>query len=147
MDKFIEFLSNPTVLTTIIGLLVLGFAKTIVKIYTMGMTAKKDLVTKAEQQKFEETVRQDMRGYATQVQKTVMDTSLRVIERELKGISGFKDDVAEVQLMKVQLETEMKNALKDLDQMSELSSQVRILSSKVARLEYGEKASSDRRSE
>lgn len=113
----------------------------------MGMTAKKDLVTKAEQQKFEETVRQDMRGYATQVQKTVMDTSLRVIERELKDISGFKDDVAEMQLMKVQLETEMKNALKDLDQMSELSSQVRILSSKVARLEYGEKTSSDRRSE
>ena len=54
--------------------------------------------------------RRDMRGYCGQIQKAVTDSCLAVINDKLKDIEEAKKTAVDMQIMKTQLETEMKNA-------------------------------------
>lgn len=67
MEFITNFLNSPSLAITIAGIMIIAFAKSIIRIFRMGVQYKADLVTRQEQQRFEEEVRRDMRGYASQI--------------------------------------------------------------------------------
>lgn len=141
-------LLNSAVLTTLsITALVTIVWRAILKIYNLGKSDKKMLVTKNEQKEFENDMRRDMRGYAEQIQKTAIDSSMRVIEKELKNLDDVHDIATEMKVMKSSLEAEMKNMNEKYNEIKSVSDSVRTLNNKVMRLEYGTENSGERRSE
>jgi len=140
-----SFFNSPawtTALVTIIGLLVISFAKAIIRIYGMG---KKDKETEQEKLKnairefqadFEEEMKKDMRGYAAQIQKTVLDAAVKLIERELKDIDEAKQAAVDVKVLKTKIETEVNNALKDINNLKSVEDELRSINARLNRIEY-----------
>ena len=83
-------LSNTSVIITIATIMVIAFARSITKIFKMGVTFKADLATKTEQREFEAEIRRDMRGYAVQIQKSVQDSVMVTVNNRLKDIEDAK---------------------------------------------------------
>lgn len=136
METIIEFLNSTSVIVTIISLLVMGFAKSIISIFRLGVTFKSNLATKAELNAFESEMRKDMRAYATQIQKSVTDACMRVIDAKLKDIEGAQNAVTDMKILKAQLETEIEHALEKYDEIKNVGDSIRSLSNRVQRLEY-----------
>jgi len=132
---------------TIAGIMVIAFAKSIVKIFRMGATFKADLASKKELLDFEAEIRKDMRGYAIQIQKSVTDAAMTVINNKLKDIDDVKDIAADMKIMRNQLETEIKSATEKYTDMKSIGDTVRSLKNSVSRLEYNKDNMSDRRKE
>ena len=136
MDKVIEILNSSTVLTAVVSLLVIAFAKTIISIFRLGVTFKSNLASRSELREFEAEMRKDMRGYATQIQKSVTDACMRVIDAKLKDVEGVQETATEIKLLKAELEAEIKHALEKYDEIKSVGDSVRALSNKVTRMEY-----------
>lgn len=147
MEKILEFMNSYSVTIVIASIMVMAFARSIVKIFKMGATFKADLATKKELREFEDEVRRDMRGYCGQIQKAVTDSCLAVINDKLKDIEETKKIATEMKVMKAQLETEMKNTMEKLDEVKQVSNTVRTLSAQVSRLEYNKDNQGERRIE
>lgn len=103
-SAILNFLSNQTVLVTIIGLVAAAIFRSGVKIFREGIYFKAELVTKKEQHEFEDQVRQDMRSYRVELQKTILDTCLREIKSELKDLDRFREEFQEIREFKVKQE-------------------------------------------
>ena len=145
MDKFIEILNSSTVLTAVVSLLVIAFAKTIISIFRLGVTFKSNLASRSELREFEAEMRKDMRGYATQIQKSVTDACMRVIDAKLKDVEGVQETAAEIKVLKAELEVEIKHALEKYDEIKSIGDSVRSLSNKVTRMEYKDSTSNTAR--
>lgn len=145
MDKFIEILNSSTVLTAVVSLLVIAFAKTIISIFRLGVTFKSNLASRSELREFEAEMRKDMRGYATQIQKSVTDACMRVIDAKLKDVEGVQETAAEIKVLKAELEAEIKHALEKYDEIKSIGDSVRSLSNKVTRMEYKDSTSNTAR--
>lgn len=136
MDKLLEFLNSTSVIITVITLLIIGFSKAIISIFRMGVTFKSNLATKAELTAFESEIRKDMRGYATQIQKSVTDACMRVIDAKLKDVEDVQETATEIKMLKVELEAEIKHALAQYDEIKSVGDSLRTLNNKVTRMEY-----------
>lgn len=148
MDKIIELLSSRSVVVTIVSIMIIAFAKSIISIFNMGVRFKSNLVTRAELNNFETEIRRDMRSYATQIQKAVTDACIRVIDSKLKDIEGAQDAVVEMKVLKTELEAEIKHTLEKYDEIKSVADSVRSLSNKVTKLEYKDSTlTSERRTE
>lgn len=147
MEKVLEFMNSYSVTIVIASIMVMAFARSIVKIFKMGAMFKADLATKKELREFEDEVRRDMRGYCGQIQKAVTDSCLAVINDKLKDIEEAKKTAIDMRIMKTQLETEMKNAMEKIDEVKQVSNTVRSLSAQVSRLEYNKDNQNERRIE
>ena len=147
MNAILEFLNNSSIMMTIAGILIIAFAKSIIKIYKMGVTDKSHQVTREELIEFENQMRTDMRGYTGQIQKVVLEACLKVIDSKLKDIDDVKDAAVDMRIMKTELETEIKSALEKYDEIKSVSDSVRSLGNKVSRLEYNNENSTIRRTE
>jgi glutamine synthetase type III len=125
----------------------MGFAKSIIKIFNMGVMFKTNLATKKEQKEFEERIRQDLINYKEEIQRTVLSICLRTIEREMRNVDTINNTANE---LKVSSET-IKNKMDDLDakyeEFKEVATKVRALGDKVQRLEFGRDTTIGRRSE
>ena len=147
MDTIINLLNNPSVISLVIGFLIMGFAKSIIKIFNMGVMFKTNLATKKEQKDFEERIRQDLVNYKEEIQRTVLSICLRTIERELRNVDAINNTANE---LKISEET-IKNKLEDIntkyDELKEMVVKVRTLTEKVQRLEFGRDTTIERRSE
>ena len=149
MEGFLSFLNSYSVMITIAGVMIIAFARSIIRIFKMGVTFKTELATKEELKEFEAEMRKDMRGYCIQIQTAVTDAALRVIQEKLKDIEGTKKAAEDMRVMKAQMEAEMKTTLEKYEEIKGLADNVRTLSNKVQRLEYTSGASNtmDRRKE
>ena len=147
MDGFLEFLNSYSVMITIAGIMIIAFARSIIRIFRMGVTFKTELATKDEMREFEAEMRRDMRGYCIQIQKVVTDAAMNVINNKLKDIEDVKHAAEDMRVMKAQIEAEIKVALEKYDEMKAVSDNVRVLTNKVQRLEYGADNRNDRRKE
>lgn len=101
---FLNFLSNQSVMIGLIGLVAMAIFKSGVKIFREGIYFKTELVTKKEQHEFEDAVRQDMRSYRIELQKTILDTCLREIKSELKDLDRFREELTEIREFKIKQE-------------------------------------------
>lgn len=149
MDKIIEFFNSisDTLFVTIIGIMLMAFAKSITKIFKMGAMFKSEFATRQEQREFEEEIRRDMRGYASQIQQTVLTSTLRITEEKLKDIDEIRKSAIEIKALKLQIDNELKMINEKYDEVKAVGDEVRSLSQKVQRLEYGEANSMQRRTE
>ena len=151
MDAFLKFLNSYSVIITIASVMVIAFARTIIKIFRLGVTFKTELATKEEQRVFEEEVRKDMRAYSVQIQKLVTDSVMTVLNNKMADVESAKDAITEIKVMKAEIDAEIKNALDRLDEMKVINDSVRALGNKVSRIEQQQNGngiqSSERRRE
>lgn len=147
MENFINLLSSYSVVIVVATIMIIAFAKCITRIFRMGATFKADLASKKELLDFEAEIRKDMRGYAIQIQKSVTDAAMTVINNKLKDIDDVKDIATDMKVMKSQLESEIKNATEKYDDMKSIGDSVRSLKNSVTRLEYNKDNTFDRRTE
>ena len=117
--------------------MIIAFAKSIIRIFRMGVQYKADLVTRQEQQRFEEEVRRDMRGYASQIQKSVMESIMNVISARMKDIEAANKAAVDMQIMKAEMDAELKKMDEKYEEMKQMTDTIRTLNNKVQRLEYG----------
>ena len=151
MDAFLGLLNSYSIIIPIATVMIIAFTKAIIKIFNMGIMFKSNTVTRDELKEFEDSIRQDMRGYAVQIQKLVTTSSLTVINDRLKEVDEVKKSAIEMKIMKTELQAEMKNAIEKCNDAAALQGEVRNLSTRVQRLEYNQQQSNiisgnDRRS-
>lgn len=151
MDAFLGLLNSYSIIIPIATVMIIAFTKAIIKIFNMGIMFKSNTVTRDELKEFEDSIRQDMRGYAVQIQKLVTTSSLTVINDRLKEVDEVKKSATEMKIMKTELQAEMKNAIEKCNDAAALQGEVRNLSTRVQRLEYNQQQSNitsgnDRRS-
>ena len=142
-----NILNNKAVIIFIITIALTVFSRMVIKIFRFGMTYKTELATKKEQQEFEEQIKKDMRSYKDEVTKNVMVTCMRVIDERLKDLDEVKEMSDDMKITKTKLEVQINNALEKYDEIKSLGENVRLLSNKVNRLEYGDKNEAVRRSD
>lgn len=153
MNLFIEFLNSNTVLTTVVGILIVAFAKAIIKIFQMGVYFKADLASKQELRQFENEMRRDMRSYCIQIQKTVTEAVMIIINNKLKDIEESREVATEMRVLRAEIEAELRNVIERSEEVRSAADTVRTLSNKVAHIEYeievakGQKSMSERRTD
>lgn len=147
MQTFLDFLNSYSVMIMLAGIVIIAFAKSIIKIYKIGATDKAHQVTRDELTSFENQMRTDMRGYTGQIQKVVLEACLKVIDAKLKDIEDIKSASVDMKVMKAEMEAEIKTALEKYDEMKSVADSVRTLGNKVSRLEYNSENSNTRRTE
>lgn len=147
METFIELLSSTSVTLTIAAILIIAFAKAIIKIFRMGVMYKADLASRKDLTEFEAEVRNDMRNYASQIQKAVTDSMMVLINERLKDIEDAKDAVETMKIMKVEMDSQIKIMLEKYEETRTISQEFRTMSNKIARLEYNDENKNERRSE
>lgn len=137
----VEFIKNVLgeygMLITITTIMIIAFARCITKIFRMGVLFNNDLATKAQLQNFEAEVRKDMRGYAIQIQESVIKSVMVVVDSRLKDIDDAKKAAVDIRVTKAELEAEIRNALSKFDDIKTVGDSVRQLNTRVQRLEYG----------
>lgn len=141
MDKIIELLNSNTILVTALTLLITAFAKTIVKIFNMGVMFKSNLATKKDQKDFESEMKSDMRAYANQIQQITLQSCMKVIEKQFKDYSDIKTIASDMKALKAQMDAESKITLEKYSEVRNMGETVRTLSNKVQRLEYQDQSS------
>jgi hypothetical protein len=143
--------ANPAILVTLLILLATTmftiFAKTIITIFKMGVLFKEELATKRDQLSFERKIVQDLRDYKDELMKVVMATSMNTINDKLKSVDDVQDLVSEMKTLEATLEIKVKNAMEKVDEVRGMAENVRILTNKVNRLEYGSDNQEVRRKE
>ena len=147
-----NFLGNPSGMIIVATVMVIAFARCITKIFRMGVDFKSDLATKSDQREFEEEIRRDMRGYASQIQKSVTESVMLVMNNRLKDIEDAKKAADEIRITKAEIDLQLKNLNEKTDSLKSVADEVRVLSNKMQRLEYSQTtgnliAKQDRRSE
>lgn len=145
MDKILDFLNSWSVIAVVIGLVFIGFSKAVISIFRMGVTYKSNLASRSELREFEAEMRKDMRSYATQIQKSVTDACMRVIDAKLRDVENVQETATEIKLLKNELELEIKHALEKYDEIKSVGDSVRALSNKVTRMEYKDSTSNTAR--
>lgn len=145
MDKILDFLNSWSVIAVVIGLVFIGFSKAVISIFRMGVTYKSNLASRSELREFEADMRKDMRSYATQIQKSVTDACMRVIDAKLRDVENVQETATEIKLLKNELELEIKHALEKYDEIKSVGDSVRALSNKVTRMEYKDSTSNTAR--
>lgn len=139
---------NSAVGTTLsITALITILWRSAIGIYNKGKTDKKELVTKQEMKDFEADTRKDMRGYVRQITDTVTDSSMRIIEKELKPLDDIMSTANEMKVMKVNIDNTLKQMNEKYDDIKQIGDTVRSLTTKVTRIEYGKENATERRSE
>lgn len=146
-DWVIGILNSAVGTTLSVTALITVLWRSAIGIYNKGKTDKKELVTKQEMKDFEADTRKDMRGYVRQITDTVTDSSMRIIEKELKPLDDIMSTANEMKIMKVNIDNNMKLMNERYDDIKQISDTVRSLSSKVTRIEYGKENANERRSE
>lgn len=141
MDKFLDFLNSWSVIAVVIGLVLIGFSKAVISTFRMGVTYKSNLASRSELKDFEAEMRKDMRSYATQIQKSVTDACMRVIDTKLRDVENVQETATEIKLLKNELELEIKHALEKYDEIKSVGDSVRALNNKVTRMEYKDSTS------
>ena len=143
----IEIFNTPGFIIAI-GSIALGiFVKTIIGVFRLGATFKTELVTKKEQRGFEEEIRNDLKGYKIEIQKSIMDACLKIIERELKSVENLKDVEARMEGIRTAIEIQIKDMLAKYEDIKEVSDSIHSLALKVQRIEYGNETGKNRRTE
>lgn len=152
MEVIFDLLNSYSVILVVATLMITAFAKCITKIFRMGVDFKADIATKTEQREFEEEIRRDMRGYAVQIQKTVSDSMMTIINNRLKDIDNIKDIADNIKITNAEIDLKIKSLNEKTDNVKEVSDALRNLSNRVQRLEYNNTTQNvitkpDRRSE
>lgn len=152
MEFIFTLLENTSIMIIVATVMVIAFARSITKIFTMGVTFKSDIVTRKEQREFEEEMRRDMRSYAAQIQKSVSESLMLVLNNKLKDIDDAKDAADTIRIVKAEIDLQLKNINEKYDNIKAISDEVRNLNTKIQRIEYQNMSNanlnkSDRRSE
>ena len=136
MNTFIELLNSSTVLTATVGILITAFAKAIIKIFQMGVYFKAELASKQELRDFENSMRKDMRSYCIQIQKTVTDAVMVIINNKLKDIDDSREIASEMKVLRAEIEAELKNVIERSEEVRGTADTIRTMANKVSHLEY-----------
>lgn len=136
MEFIFSLLENTSVIIVIATIMIIAFSKCITKIFRMGVTFKADLATKAELNDFEAEIRRDMRGYAIQIQKSVIDAVMIVINNKFKDVDDMKSAALDIKVIKAEIEMELKNISAKTAEIQDVSNTVRSLNNRVQRLEF-----------
>lgn len=145
-----DLLGNPTVIVTILGLLIIAFAKSIINIFKLGVAYKAEFATKEEQKIYEEEMKKDMRNYAKQIQETVMMACLRIIEKELVDVKNVKEIESNMIKLQAKMEAEIKVTMEKYDEIQNVADSIHQINNRVTKLEYSQQntmSSTTRRSE
>ena len=148
MDKILNFIESPSILITIVSLLIIAFAKTIISIFRMGVTFKSNLATKKELKDFETEIRKDIRMSVASMQKTVTDACMRIIDSKLADVEEIQQAAVDIKVLKAELEAEIKHIMEEYNEIKSIGDTVRKLSNTVSRMQYKtDTANNDRRTE
>ena len=136
MDAIFNLLNSYSVILVIATIMITAFARCITKIFRMGVDFKSDLATRTEQREFEEEMRRDMRGYASQIQKSVSESLMLVLNNKLKDIDAAKTAAEDIKITKAQIDLQVKTLQEKTDSVKAVADEVRNLNNRVQRLEY-----------
>jgi len=127
--------------------LVTAFAKSIIKIFKLGVAFKHEFVSKEEFIQFKLEIKKDMQSWKSELETRILETCMRTINREVRDIDDFKDTARQIESDKKVMENQIKNMTDKYDEVKSIGDNVRVLNTKITRLEYGEKNSDKRRTE
>ena len=144
--KIGELLSSSSVVIGVIGLGAWAIFRSGSKIFKEGIYFKSELVSKKEMREFEESIRQDMRGYRVELQKVILDTCLREIKSSMKDLDSIKKDTDMMKELRIKLEHSLKDLDEKYDEIRGFGNQMQALRQKVQKLEIGKDANEVRRS-
>jgi hypothetical protein len=151
MNLWEWLVANPALIVTLLILLATTmftiFAKTIITIFKLGVVFKEDLATKRDQLSFEKRIIDDLRGYKEEVLKVVMAASMETIKEKLSDVEDIGEIAGEMKTLQATMEIKIKAAMEKVDEVRGMSENVRILTNKVNRLEYGSDNQEVRRKE
>lgn len=148
MENLIKILNSSTIVTGVVGIIVIAFARSIIKIFRMGVTWRTELATQKELREFEADVRKDMRAYCVQIQELVLKSAMNVINNKLKDIDDAKNALTEIKVLKAEFDAQMKAMDEKYEEIRTVGNTVRTLTNKVSRIEYNaDSKTSERRSE
>lgn len=149
MDFMKDLIQNPPLWlnVTIITLMLTVFSRVIIKIYNMGMQARVKLVTKEEQNAFEAEIRKDMRGYASQIQKNVLDVTDRTLSTKLQQIDKFLEAAEKMKESEMRMSLMMESFNQKYDELQSLKDTVNRTANKVSYLENFKRNGNERRTD
>lgn len=135
MEAVLKILNSYSVLLMLGSVMIIAFARTIIRIFRMGATFKTEFATRKEMAEFQAEVRKDMRAYTVQIQKIVTDSVMTVLNNKMKDIEDSKEAVTDIKVMKAEIQEKINYAMERLDEMKIVADSVRTLGNKVSRLE------------
>ena len=105
------------------------------KIFKEGIYFKTELVSKKEMKEFEDSIRQDMRGYRVELQKVIIDACMREIHSQLKDVDEIKKNSQKMIEIRVALEEKLKHLDERTEEARSYSGAVKGLIDRVRKLE------------
>lgn len=146
VDTVSKLLSSSTVLTLIITLAVTVIGRASIKIFRFGVNYKSTFATAEQQEKFENSMREELRNTKTEMQDNILKICLREITRETRPLRDIQSLATGLQTDREILTVRLDAIDQKYNEMRKLADNVNQLEQKVTRLQYSETTSEVRRS-
>lgn len=146
IDTISKILSTSTILTLIITLAVTIVGKASIKIFRFGVNYKSTFATVEQQEKFEASIREELRVNKTEMQDNILKICLREITRETRPLRDIQTLANGLQTDREILNVRLDSIDQKYNEMRKLSDNVNQLEQKVNRLQYSDGTSDIRRS-
>lgn len=137
MDLINNILGSVPFIIFIATIMMIAFARCIIKIFKMGATFKTELATKKEMRDFETDMRKDMRAYCLQIQEIVTKSTMQIIENKLHDIEDVKSASTDIKVIKAELESKFDMMNEKFDEIKVVADTTRQMNARIQRLEYG----------
>lgn len=141
-----SILDNKTVIIFIIGIAATILCRTAVKIFRMGAQYRTNFATVAQQEKFQDSIREEIRNSKNEIQDSLLKICLREINREMKPLNDLQKLSEDLATSKEILDVKLNNIEDKYNEIKHITENVNVLEKKVNNLQYGDATSEIRRS-
>lgn len=141
-----NLLSNSTVFILIATACVTIIGRSAIKIFRFGVNYKSNFATVEQQEKFESSMRQELRANKAETQDAVLKICLREINRETRPLKDIQEMAEKLRTDREILDIKLNSIDQKYNEIRKLSENINQLEQKVNRLQYGEGTTEVRRS-
>ena len=146
IDTIAGFFKNTSVIIIIATACVTIIGRSAIKIFRFGVNYKSNFATVEQQEKFENSMRQEMRANKTETQDAVLKICLREINRETRPLKDIQEMAEKLKTDREILDIKVTSIDQKYNEIRKLSENINQLEQKVNRLQYGEGTNEFRRS-
>lgn len=139
-----SILNNTTVIS--VGLLLAAsvLCKVAIKIFNIGVNYKSNFASVKQQKEFESSIREELRSAKSEIQESVLKSSIRIIERETAPLKELKSIQDEVKNTKISIDMQLKSVGERYEDLRKTADTVRELEKRINNIQYGDSEPSRR---
>jgi len=139
-------LSSSTVLVLIFTVAVTVIGRFAIKIFRFGVNYKSNFATVEQQEKFEKSIREELRSAKTEIQDNILKICLREIQRETKPLRDLQTMASSIERDREILNVRLDSIDQKYNEVRKTAENINQLEQKINRLQYGDSTSDVRRS-